>query len=123
MTPSLRDSVKSKVDPCFYRDSVHSLIAVIYVDDGLIACKDKTKAKSFINHLKEFVELRESNCETFLSMQLKFEDDKVIIHQADYIEKLLDRFKLKDINIVSTPEVCSATGYEGAEPLDSSFPY
>lgn len=79
---------------------------LLYVDDMLIACKNMSE----INRLKAqlSLELQMKNLEAakkILGMEIH-RDRKVgtlFLSQKMYIEKLLERFGMQDVNSVSTP--------------------
>lgn len=107
----LFDLNQASVDRCLYFNKDRTLLLAIYVDDGLVAGKDKTQLDRLIAHLRNTFELKTSNCESFLGFKVvRNETEKTLsISQSHYIDKILEKFNMKDCNTVSTPEVVGNT--------------
>lgn len=93
-------------DPCVYYNRDRSIILTLFVDDGLIVGKDKAEMNKVMNLLRENFEItfKESNESfTYLGMQIQKIENCIILNQENYIEKMLKRFKLENVNPVNTP--------------------
>jgi len=90
---------RSNVEPCLYyrRDEDFVLYVLIYVDDVLIVGSTKKVAECFKEYLsKTFTKITDlGEVHRYLGIDIKREGDYFVFNQADYIEKMLDKF---DIN-------------------------
>ena len=79
---------------------------VIYVDDLLIIGSNKEKIRDLKKRLGERFDIKDLGPATcFLGIQIERnrEAGTLILHQKDYIEKLLEKFGQKDAIPISTP--------------------
>jgi hypothetical protein len=120
----LFDLQQSSIDKCVYYSGDKSLILAIYVDDGLAAGRDKKLLDKLIDHLRANFELKSMNCESYLGLEIKrdLKAKTLDISQARYVEKILNKFGMKDSNAVNTPEEVGAS-FEGSPllPTDNQF--
>ena len=80
------------------------LILLVYVDDIVIAAKDKTWYDWYVKKMSTIIEVKELGELTwFLGNALKWNDDHVTLSQTAYIETIMDRYNLTDIKSKSTP--------------------
>lgn len=116
---------QSSIDKCLYYNESLSLILAIYVDDGLIASKDKPLMNALLKYLKENFELKVMECEAYLGFQVKRNREKrtLSLVQTHYIEKILERFNMKECKPASTPEEVGAKENDEATPLTEEFPF
>jgi hypothetical protein len=93
----------SDYDPCLFYQPGAGVIAV-YVDDLLIATKDKrlmTDIKKALSQEFEMVDL--GPCTEYLKMQVEITSGRVHLHQAGYIGQLLRKFDFDTLRTVKTP--------------------
>lgn len=96
--------IKSKMDPCIYFNENLDLIIAIYVDDLLIFWKNA----SVLDHIKKALntsfkmkDLGTAKC--CLGINIKQSNGKIELDQKNYINKVLERFNMKDCKPISTP--------------------
>lgn len=119
-------------DPCLYILRKDSLICfvIIFVDDGIIACNNKTFVKEFITRLNKKYKLRHLGALSyFLGLNITRDRNSrsLKIDQATYVQKLLVRHGLQDCKGVTTPgpsfnftkEVCPGTPIKEKEEYAS----
>ena len=89
----------------YFSETGARLIVGIYVDDGLIAGSDEQLVRDFLEELGKSFEFTSKPLSCFLGLQFEISprDGSVFIHQAKYIDELLERFQMQDCNPVATP--------------------
>lgn len=99
--------VNTDDDPCVYYNKDRSIILVLFVDDGLIAGKDKSNIFRILNSLNRNFEITFKkmlqDCITYLGMKIEVCSDGIFVSQPEYTEKILKRFKYDKANTVTTP--------------------
>jgi hypothetical protein len=92
---------RSKYDPNLYystKDGKRTFI-LLYVDDLLITGDDHEKIASLIAALKlEFRMTDLGNAALYLGAEIQWRDDGILLTQAAYIQKLLNKFGLSNCN-------------------------
>ncbi len=97
---------QSEADPCLFTGSMNGnkLLLVIYVDDGLIACKDSRQLSDFMTKLAADFQITTSDGSCFLGLQISRQSDgSVTVNQEAYTRRLLQKFNMADCNAVATP--------------------
>lgn len=120
---------QSDSDTCvFIRDenSEKWMIICLYVDDGLIACKDKELLENFLSSLRQRFEITSHKPSCYVGLEIKRnrESKEIYINQQGYISRMLRRFGMEDCKALTSPMECTRELYE--EPvLDDKkrFPY
>lgn len=97
---------QSAVDKCLYYNDKRSLILTIYVDDGLVASSDVKLSKKLTDELKNTFEVKFMKCESYLGFHVKRDRQAgtLILNQSLYVEKVLEKFGMKEAKPISTPE-------------------
>lgn len=98
---------QASVDRCLYFNKDQSLLLAIYVDDGLAAGSNSKELDRLIDHLRNNFELKVMACESYLGFEI-IQDRKaktLSIVQDHYVDKMLDKFDMADVNAVPTPEL------------------
>lgn len=83
-------------------------VVVLYVDDMLIMSNDEKKLKDIKTSLSRAFDMKDlGEPKNFLGINIEkdFRDKTIEIHQAPYIENVLEKFNIKDCNPVRTPMV------------------
>lgn len=114
---------RSEADQCLYYNEDRSLILAIYVDDGLVVAKENSLIKRLLESLSLVLELTESECSTFLGIEIEIRNDIMILHQSTYVQKLIQRCNMDDCLPVSTPEKTGQFNCIESPKLDETFPY
>lgn len=103
---------RSEDDDCIYVGKVgtEKLYLALYVDDGLLLCKSSEIIQKFVKQLREEFEIKVCKPRYFVGIEIEWDkNDKLIkIHQASYVQKLVEKFKMehaKDISIPADPNV------------------
>lgn len=116
----------SSIDSCLYVNDDISIIVAIYVDDGIVASKDKSTLERLVNHLKSAFEVTILDCKSFLGFRIERnrKDKTLFLHQRHYTEKTLKRFGMIDCDPAATPEeVGGSTKIDSCESLSPEFPF
>lgn len=117
--------VACDADPCVFVCNKNNelVILAIYVDDGLLAATNEININSIITHLKKHFEVKEFEAKYFLGFEItQMTNGSVHLSQRAYIEKVIERFNMKDANPVTTPMENRGESENGdAEKVD--FPY
>lgn len=75
-----------------------------HVDDGLLEFKDKSNFEKIIGSLKQLFEVKIADSGIFLGMEIVCKhDSSILIHQRNYAEKIVKRFRMTDANEVAVP--------------------
>jgi hypothetical protein len=95
-----------------------SMQLAIHVDDTIVAYKNEKLLDDFIAILAEKYELSEVKKDfdstLFLGMTIAKQPDGYIMHQGVYIDKMLEKFCLKDCKITGTPMRTSYLAGQGS---------
>lgn len=115
----------SENDSCtFYRLDPISVVA-IYVDYGIIFAKEPESIKFVFRERRSNFDIHEVSLETYLGFQIDQKNDKPLLHQSSYSEKVLKKFNMAESNPIGSPISSESRlvhpGY--AEALNSSAPY
>ena len=96
---------QANIDKCLYFNNDRSLLLALYVDDGLIAAKDKKQLTSLIKYLQSNFEMKVMNCEAYLGFKIIRNTQKreLSLVQNHYVDKILERFSMQDCKPASTP--------------------
>lgn len=97
-------------EPCLFtwRKDGRVLILIFYVDDILLASNDNNKLEEVKQSLSKNFKMKDlGEPKNYLGMTIeRFRDKKIMkIHQSDYIEKVLEKFKMQDCKPQNTPMV------------------
>ena len=121
--------VQSEADPCVYGGMIEreSVYLALFVDDGLIAFKLLRGIKKVVEYLREAFEITIGNANKFVGLQIarNRKEKLMMIHQSDYAEKILGKFRMDDAKAVSVP----ADPHVALEPVkkdkesENSSPY
>ena len=92
---------QSRADPCvFYNDKT---IVCLYVDDITMAGSDED-IKNFKEKLKSKFKMEDmGELNDLLGIKIVQQDDKIILNQVGYINKILNKFNMAHCKPVSTP--------------------
>lgn len=115
--------VACDADPCVFlrRKDNEVAILAIYVDDGLIAATNEQHINSIIARLEECFEVKVFEAKYFLGFEIaQVADGSIHLCQGAYIEKVVERFNMKDASPVSTP-MENRVECDDGESVD--FPY
>jgi len=100
---------RSQFDDCIYFQTFQDgsfIYLLLYVDDMLIASRDKFSIRKLKTQLSNEFEMKELGAtKKILGMEIRRDRQagKLFLSQQRYIEKVLDRFNMNDCKPVSTP--------------------
>ncbi|KAH9655560.1 Integrase catalytic domain-containing protein [Citrus sinensis] len=100
---------RSRFDNCVYFKFLTNgsgIYLLLYVDDMLIACKQKEEVKKLKVELSTEFEMKDLGAATkILGMQIKRDRESKVLYlsQEDYVKMVLTRFNMEDSKPVSTP--------------------
>lgn len=98
-----------KKDTCVFVNSVSeepaTLIIAIYVDDGLICCKDVGLLSDVINHMKTGFQITIMGLNCFVGLEISRDrpSRKIKVNQQAYVKKIVNRFELNEAKEMTTP--------------------
>ena len=95
-------------DPCVYThaSAVTLVILTLYVDDILITGKDPTLVEQKKREVKERFEMTDmGEVSRILGMEVTrdYDERTLPITQTDYVDNILERFRVQDANAAHTP--------------------
>ena len=98
--------IQSTVDPCiFYSTQAPRLILALWVDDGLVMCRDQSLLHKMISHLRTKFEVAVGDVDVYIGMHITRDlpNHRLFVDQQCFTETLLVKYGLHNVNIVSTP--------------------
>ena len=98
--------VQSGSDHCVYTRSNNGnkAILIVWVDDIILACSCPNDAKIIKSALSNRFKMKDFGIlSNFLGIDFKVSKGMIKLNQSQYIDKLLDRFKMADCNPKSIP--------------------
>lgn len=125
------DLIQSDSDPCIFTKNANTddwMILCLYVNDGLIACKNKNLLKDFISSLKGKFEItcHEPSCYVGMEINRDRQMKTIYINQQGYISRMLHRFGMENCKTTSSPVDCSVklSELKNEESIaEKRFPY
>lgn len=93
----------SEADPCILYDDDRDIILSIFVDDGLIASRNKTKRDKILEALKSEFKIKLEPLMRYLGVEIQQDNDKVFISQTAYTNKIIQKFGMENSNEMATP--------------------
>ena len=94
----------STFDPCVFIHSTGKLILAVYVDDITCFGEQDTLMENSIKLLKSEFKVNDMGLlHWLLGIQIEYTDAGITLSQTAFIDKILNRFSMKDCNPVSTP--------------------
>lgn len=94
-------------DKCLFIGKINNFIVylALYVDDGLVICKSQDGIDSVLSYLMSHFEITVNEVNEFVGMQIKRDRPNrlIKISQSNYIDKIVNKFRMSDAYAVSTP--------------------
>jgi hypothetical protein len=85
-------------DICIFYNENFSVMILIYVDDILISYKSEDEYQIMLNKIKSAFEIgEEGDIDYYLGIKITDKGDKVEMVQKEYIEKLINKYKINGI--------------------------
>lgn len=97
---------QTTADPCIFvsRDAAEVIILIIYVDDGVIACKNIKRIESLISHLQNNLKITICDMNIFLGIEITYmENGCLFINQKRFAETIVRRFNMENAHQVCVP--------------------
>lgn len=123
--------IQSDSDPCIFTRDVNTedcMILCLYVDDGLVACKNKELLKVLTSSLKRRFEItyHEPSCYVGIEINRDRKMKTICINQQEYISRMLCRFGMENCKPTKSPMDCSVKLSESKNEekvIEKRFPY
>lgn len=100
----------------FIRKQPFSII-VIYVDDGLVVAKSQQIVDELLKDLSELFDIHSCDGKTYLGFQIHKLQDRIIINQTTFINKILDKFHM-DKEAESSVPMSKYSSDDDVSPLE-----
>ncbi|XP_047105800.1 uncharacterized mitochondrial protein AtMg00810-like [Schistocerca piceifrons] len=116
----------SAADPCLsYRKCNEKRLHVaIYVDHDLIVGSNEEEITAFLNTLQCEFDITFGTLDSFLDIKIKQnENGAIMISQEKYTKEILERFRMAESNMNSTPIGYEENDQNETEAISSSVPY
>ena len=97
---------QSASDHCVYVRVCNGIktILLVYVDDIILATSDENEANFIKSSLGKQFNMKDfGKISSFLGMEFDVSQHQIKIHQSQYVEKILERFKMLNCNPKSIP--------------------
>uniref|UniRef100_A0ABD2XH93 CCHC-type domain-containing protein n=1 Tax=Trichogramma kaykai TaxID=54128 RepID=A0ABD2XH93_9HYME len=116
---------RSNADKCVYSGSIDNckIYLALYVDDGVIFCKNVNVLNKIVKTLKEKFPIVTSDLNYFVGMEITRGENEIFVKQEIYIDKILRKFKMHDANIVKTPADPHVRLCKPTKPNELRVPY
>ena len=118
--------VRSDADKFLYVgiNEYDGMFLLLYVDDMILAGKDRCKIESVKEKLKGRFRMKDmGEISTFLGIDMKKNEKGLFLNQSYYMELLLKRFNMKECNAVKTPIETKLDSYEKDDNALLNEPY
>ena len=122
--------IQSTADPCiFYSTQAPRLILTLWVDDGLVMCRDQSLLCKMISHLKTKFEVTVGDADVHIGMHINRDlpNHRLFVDQQHFTETLLVKYGFHNVNIVSTPSNphvhLSSPPPDDCDSMIPNFPY
>lgn len=99
---------------CNFNKGGTVLVVAIYVDDGLILSNQKHLMHQVVYHLSKKFEINTMQLESFVGLQIKQTDNAILLHQQNYINRVLTRFEMDQAKSATPSDCNQKLGKEGA---------
>ena len=123
----LADGFKiNECDKCVYIIKVmnHEVIVCLYVDDMFIMSKEIDDINATKRMLSNKFDMKDLGvADLILGVRIIKTPQGLALSQSHYIEKVLDKFKYLNFNVVKTPIVLSCTFKKNEGQSDSQLEY
>lgn len=110
-------------DPCVYVSKQKDVIVCCYVDDGLIFWKNEKKKDKLIRTLTSHFEISMGDASAYAGMQIRYDGFEVFIHQEYYLQRVLDRFGMKDSIPANAPAKSNIILSKNEDDSSPDVPY
>lgn len=106
---------RSDLDPCLYLLKGRSAEAIItlYVDDLIIATTDQELLDCILRDFANRYTIKVTDLSVYLSQRIRWAEDKVMIDQKSYTERLLRECNLHEANRSTNPNIRPANMKQG----------
>jgi hypothetical protein len=114
----------SMADPALWLGN--DVIVLLYVDDALIASRNRETVERAKQKLSEYFKLRNlKEARAFLSLSIERDRKKGLlkVHQGNYVEELLNRFKMEDCVPRSVPLTSGRVIVKKGKTLGHEVPF
>ena len=99
--------VKFEADSSIFKSNYknHIIYLILFVDDGLILCKNVKILNELINILKSNFEIKVSDPSIFVGVQIKRDrkNKSIFLHQNSYVNKILEKYGMNESHPISIP--------------------
>ena len=93
-----------KAESCILINNTLKIIICVYVDDLAIVRPNKEDIDLFIKSIKKYFNIKELGLiKDYLGIEIEMIKDHLKLNQTKYIEKVLEKFNMINLNPVSTP--------------------
>ena len=114
-------------DACVYvRHSGNCWTALaIYVDDIVVTATHEEEINQLFDELKSKWDIKDLGTpKLLLGVNIETTDDCILLHQRNYVERILEHFGMSDCKPISTPmDLSIFDSTHDTEPIDEHTPY
>lgn len=112
-----------KTERCVFKNENCDLLLAIYVDDGIIMVNNERQINKLIQELQQKFEISiYTKVESFLGIEIKREENKIILSQKTYMKTILERFNMSEAKPAVTPIITKGKQEEN-KTKPTTFPY
>lgn len=117
-----QELIRSDNDPCLYYKHIGNIeiYLLLYVDDIIIASNSKIELNKLKEKLTKNFEMQDmGELKQFLGIHIRKTEDGMYLSQKDYIQSLLEKFRMQDCNGSKIPMNMNKMVYEKKENTDT----
>lgn len=111
-------------DKCVFRTQIdeQEVFLAIFVDDGLILSKSTIAIGKILTEFGAQFEITVNDPDYFVGMEIRRnrEDKEIFICQEGYVNRLLEKFNMKNCKSQTTPSDCSSQLHTGQCPTNDN---
>lgn len=118
-----QELIRSDNDPCLYYKHIGNIeiYLLLYVDDIIIASNSKIELNKLKEKLTKNFEMQDmGELKQFLGIHIRKTEDGMYLSQKDYIQSLLEKFRMQDCNGSKIPMNMNKMFYEKKENTDTT---
>lgn len=117
--------MQSQADKCIYTGFFEGIkvYLALYVDDGLLLARDRSVFENLMKAFRESFDITFCTLNTFVGMEISYEENSIFISQTKYIDKILLKFNMNEANTIKTPADPNVKLVSPTSATNSNVPY
>ena len=93
----------TKSDKCIYTDVEKKIILILYIDDGIVCCKEQSDLNSVISAVQNTFKIKVTSLQSYLGINIEPTQQGIKLSQESFITSLLEECNLNECRPTKTP--------------------